>query len=172
MSNVIVGIDVTDPLRLRKGASLDISVGASRKNEKVWFLRYYDIDDTFKHTAEEHGTFCGLPLKKWLSTMGATHPWTVMRAKQLLQWVESGSYDQVLRAPLALHVVGTKRLNLLTRHYTAVRVQVNPTALASYGRLWVRIWRAAAVIGRGLSMDELESPNDSSTSRQKALCLV
>jgi hypothetical protein len=33
--------------------------------------------------------------------------------------------NQVLRAPLALHVVGTKRLNLLTRHYTAVRVQVN-----------------------------------------------
>jgi hypothetical protein len=33
--------------------------------------------------------------------------------------------NAVLRAPLALHVVGTKRLNLLTRHYTAVRVQVN-----------------------------------------------
>jgi hypothetical protein len=33
--------------------------------------------------------------------------------------------NQVLRAPLALRVVGTKRLNLLTRHYTAVRLQVN-----------------------------------------------
>jgi rubrerythrin len=39
---------------------------------------------------------------KWLSTMGATHPWTVMRAKQLLGWVEDGGYDQVLRAPQAL----------------------------------------------------------------------
>jgi Zn-dependent protease with chaperone function len=39
---------------------------------------------------------------KWLSTMGATHPWTVMRAKQLLEWVDTGSYDQVLRAPQAL----------------------------------------------------------------------
>jgi hypothetical protein len=36
--------------------------------------------------------------------------------------------SQVLRAPLALHVVGSKRINLLTRHYTAVRVQVNLSA--------------------------------------------
>ena len=72
--NAIVGIDATDPLRLRKGVCLDISAGASRKGEKVWFLRYYDIDDTFKHTAEEYGTFCGLPLKKWLSTVGALAP--------------------------------------------------------------------------------------------------
>jgi hypothetical protein len=36
--------------------------------------------------------------------------------------------NSVLRAPLALHVVGTKHLNLLTRHFTAVRVQVNMSA--------------------------------------------
>lgn len=40
-------------------------------------------------------------LAKWLSVMGATHPWTVMRAKQLLEWVDSGGYEQVLRAPQA-----------------------------------------------------------------------
>ena len=38
-------------------------------------------------------------LAKWLSTMGATHPWTVMRAQQLLLWIDSGAYEEVLRAP-------------------------------------------------------------------------
>jgi Zn-dependent protease with chaperone function len=41
-------------------------------------------------------------LAKWLSTMGATHPWTVMRAQQMLQWVDSGGYEQVLKAPQAV----------------------------------------------------------------------
>jgi Zn-dependent protease with chaperone function len=36
---------------------------------------------------------------KWFSGMGATHPWTVMRAQQLLLWVDRGEYDAVLRAP-------------------------------------------------------------------------
>src|SRR5205823_12277223 len=36
---------------------------------------------------------------KFLSTMDRTYPWTVMRAKQVLQWIDSGSYEQVLRAP-------------------------------------------------------------------------
>jgi fucokinase len=68
--NAVVGIDVVEPLRLSKGACLDMSVGISRKGEKVWFLRYYDIDDTFKHSAEEGGTFCGKPLQNWLGAMG------------------------------------------------------------------------------------------------------
>jgi Zn-dependent protease with chaperone function len=38
-------------------------------------------------------------IAKWLSTMGATHPWTVLRAQHLLQWVESGEYEKVLQAP-------------------------------------------------------------------------
>lgn len=69
--NAVVGVDVVEPLRLRKGACLDMSVGISRKGERIWFLRYYDIDDTFKHSAEEGGTFCGKPLRNWLGTIGA-----------------------------------------------------------------------------------------------------
>jgi Zn-dependent protease with chaperone function len=38
-------------------------------------------------------------IAKWLSVMGATHPWTVMRAQQLLQWVENGGYAAVLKDP-------------------------------------------------------------------------
>ena len=36
---------------------------------------------------------------KYLSIYGATHPWTVMRAKELLNWIESGGYDAVLKMP-------------------------------------------------------------------------
>jgi fucokinase len=69
--NVIVGVEVAQPLRLRKDACLDMSLGKSRKGEKVWFFRYYGTDDTFKHSSEEGGSFCGLPLGRWLSAMGA-----------------------------------------------------------------------------------------------------
>jgi fucokinase len=68
--NTVAGVDVVEPLKLRKGACLDISAGISRRGENVWFLRYYDIDDTFKHSTEEGGTFCGLPLQNWLGTIG------------------------------------------------------------------------------------------------------
>jgi fucokinase len=69
--NAIVGVDVVEPLSLPQGACLDISAGISRKGDKVWFLRYYGIDDTFKHSAEHGGTFCGQPLQNWLGTIGA-----------------------------------------------------------------------------------------------------
>jgi hypothetical protein len=38
-------------------------------------------------------------IAKWLSTLGATHPWTVVRAQQLLLWIESGSYEETLKFP-------------------------------------------------------------------------
>jgi len=43
-------------------------------------------------------------LAKWLSTMGATHPWTVMRAQELLQWIDSKGYEEVLKAPQRVNV--------------------------------------------------------------------
>jgi fucokinase len=69
--NAVVGVDVLEPLRLQKGACFDLSAGVSRKGERVWFFRYYGIDDTFKHSAEAGGTFCGQPLQNWLEAMGA-----------------------------------------------------------------------------------------------------
>ncbi|HEX6362863.1 MAG TPA: M48 family metallopeptidase [Albitalea sp.] len=34
-----------------------------------------------------------------LAGVGQTHPWTVLRAKHLLEWVEAGAYERVLAAP-------------------------------------------------------------------------
>ena len=36
---------------------------------------------------------------KWLSTAGQTHPWTVLRAKECLEWVDDGGYERVLAKP-------------------------------------------------------------------------
>ena len=36
---------------------------------------------------------------KYLSISGVTHPWTVMRAKELLNWIETRGYERVLKAP-------------------------------------------------------------------------
>jgi Zn-dependent protease with chaperone function len=36
---------------------------------------------------------------KWLSAMGQTHPWTVMRANEFLAWIDSGAYQKVLDTP-------------------------------------------------------------------------
>ena len=43
-------------------------------------------------------------LAKWLSSAGQTHPWTVLRANQLLAWIDSGGYEQVLRSPREVSV--------------------------------------------------------------------
>ena len=38
-------------------------------------------------------------IAKWLSSLGASHPWTVVRAQQLLIWIENGSYEDTLKFP-------------------------------------------------------------------------
>jgi len=68
--------------------------------------RYYDAVNTedFIRQAREFEEMDAdklTVLAKWLSVMGATHPWTVMRVKQLLDWVDSGGYEQVMHAPQA-----------------------------------------------------------------------
>jgi uncharacterized repeat protein (TIGR02059 family) len=69
------------------------------------------------------------------------------------------SLSTVVRTPLALHVVGTKRLNLMTRRYTAVRVQVNMSAaiaanLTRGGRV-VAKWNRAVKAGTWILRYEL-----------------
>jgi Zn-dependent protease with chaperone function len=36
---------------------------------------------------------------KYLSIYGSNHPWTVMRAKEMMIWIQTGGYDQVLAMP-------------------------------------------------------------------------
>lgn len=43
-------------------------------------------------------------LAKCISTMGEEHPWTVMRAQQLLHWVDTKGYENVRNAPQSVAV--------------------------------------------------------------------
>jgi Zn-dependent protease with chaperone function len=38
-------------------------------------------------------------MAKHLGTMGRSHPWTIMRARELLDWIESGGYHDVMLSP-------------------------------------------------------------------------
>lgn len=52
-------------------------------------------------------------LTKYYMIMGSTHPWTVMRAAELLKWIESGEYQLVLdretRGRIKIRVDGDQR---------------------------------------------------------------
>ncbi len=70
--NVVVGVDVKQPLSLPAGMCLDVLQGSSRDGKPVWFVRGYGVNDSFRHSASAGGTLCGRPLGEWLAAMGAT----------------------------------------------------------------------------------------------------
>jgi fucokinase len=65
--NVVVGVDVDQPLSLPPGACLDVLSGNDRHGAPAWFVRCYAVSDTFKDTVQRGGTFCGRPLMEWLA---------------------------------------------------------------------------------------------------------
>lgn len=64
-------------------------------------MKYYDTIDK-KYILEQAHQFEGLDgdgynkIVKILSVMNATHPWTVMRAKEMDKWINDGIYDKLL----------------------------------------------------------------------------
>ncbi len=66
-SNVVVGVDVTEPLALPDGVALDVSPGRSREGSKVWFVRCYGTEDSFKDSA-----FFGRPIQEWIERIGVS----------------------------------------------------------------------------------------------------
>ncbi len=68
--NMIVGVDVDEPMSLPAGACLDVIKGRSRGGKAAWFVRCYSIDDTFKETIEQGATFCGIAVADWLKAAG------------------------------------------------------------------------------------------------------
>jgi fucokinase len=70
--NVVVGVDVEDPLRLPREACLDVLRGQDRRGGAVWFVRCYGIRDQFKDAISQGARFCGRPLLDWISAVGAT----------------------------------------------------------------------------------------------------
>jgi galactokinase/mevalonate kinase-like predicted kinase len=69
--NVIVGVDVDEPISLPARACLDVIKGRSNEGGAVWFVRCYGLDDTFKQPVERAGSFCGIEVFEWLDAAGA-----------------------------------------------------------------------------------------------------
>ena len=69
-SNVVVGVDLCDPISLPVGACLDVLAGQDPAGRSVWFVRCYGVDDSFKVSAEAGAVFCGRRLLTWLADVG------------------------------------------------------------------------------------------------------
>ena len=69
--NLIVGVDIDEPVELGKHACLDVIQGKDRNGENVWFVRCYCMDDTFKKSTDENIIFCGVSILDWLKTVEA-----------------------------------------------------------------------------------------------------
>jgi len=69
--NVVVGVDINEPISLPRGACLDVIKGRDLKGKSVWFVRCYNLDDTFKQTIPEGASFCGADVFDWLKAVGA-----------------------------------------------------------------------------------------------------
>jgi fucokinase len=67
--NVVVGVDIDEPLSLPRGGCLEVVPGRSRSGAPGCFIRCYGVNDTFKDPAAKGGTFCGVPLMDWLAAV-------------------------------------------------------------------------------------------------------
>ncbi|HPC94217.1 MAG TPA: L-fucokinase [Sedimentisphaerales bacterium] len=70
--NVVVGVDIEQPLSVPAGACVDVIEGRDRDGARVWFVRCYGIDDALKEPAGKGAVFCGRDLLAWLADVGAT----------------------------------------------------------------------------------------------------
>ena len=70
--NVVVGVDVDEPLHLPREACLDVLRGRDRRGGAVWFVRCYGVKDQFKDSIPQGARFCGRPLLEWISAVGIT----------------------------------------------------------------------------------------------------
>jgi fucokinase len=69
--NVVVGVDIREPLSLPREACLDVLQGQDHGGAGIWFVRCYGIDDTFKDEVSKGARFCGRRLSEWIATAGA-----------------------------------------------------------------------------------------------------
>ncbi|NQT03249.1 MAG: hypothetical protein HQ580_14575, partial [Planctomycetes bacterium] len=68
--NVIVGLDVDEPISVPSQMCFDVIPGRDRNGKKVWFVRCYNIYDSFKDSIGQGATFCGIPVPEWLELAG------------------------------------------------------------------------------------------------------
>ncbi len=67
--NVVVGADVDRPLFLPPKSCLDVIQGYSREGKKVWFVRLYGIDDSFKDKIRDRTLIGNRLFSEWKKKM-------------------------------------------------------------------------------------------------------
>jgi fucokinase len=103
--NVVVRVEVSRPLEMPAGGCLDLTAGTDRLGRDVWFVRYYGVDDSFKHAIRAGATFCGQRLIEWLRIAGVPFAdvWsegipeaerTLWNARLFPAELESGAYPR------------------------------------------------------------------------------
>jgi galactokinase/mevalonate kinase-like predicted kinase len=70
--NVLVGVDVRQPLALPMRACLDVLPGRDRDGRPVFFVRCYRDDDQLHDARAEQATLCGYSLSRWLEACHAS----------------------------------------------------------------------------------------------------
>ncbi len=68
--NMVVGVDVAEPLTVPPQMCLDVIEGTVNRR-KVWFVRCYGLNDSFKQPLSSKIQFCGMDIRCWLETIGA-----------------------------------------------------------------------------------------------------
>jgi len=71
--NVVVGLNIEEPLSIPKKCCLDVIRGSSQNDKQVWFVRIYGIDDKFKISVERGAIICGIPATDWIKAVGASN---------------------------------------------------------------------------------------------------
>jgi galactokinase/mevalonate kinase-like predicted kinase len=95
--NVVVGVDVDKPLSLPAKSCLDVIPGYDRTGKKVWFVRIYGIDDSFKDLKKNLWNEKIFPA---VSTRDGYRDWVWMTnrpaatADQIQAWQEADKYSQ------------------------------------------------------------------------------
>jgi len=69
--NVVVGVEIDQPLTIPPKTCLDVIEGVGKDDAPVYFVRCYGVDDTFKVPVEEGPIFCGIDFAVWRRAAGA-----------------------------------------------------------------------------------------------------
>ncbi|MFC2158178.1 L-fucokinase [Acidobacteriota bacterium] len=69
--NVLVGLDIEDPLSMPPRACMDMIPGRDLDGSHLWFLRCYSIGDLFNEEDLSNSQLCGLPIEEWIEVMEA-----------------------------------------------------------------------------------------------------
>ncbi len=67
--NLLVGVDIEQPLSLPTGACVDVIAGRMPNGDSIWFARIYGIRDTFQGDSGAEAAFCGMKLDRWLEAV-------------------------------------------------------------------------------------------------------